>query len=130
MASLTNDPRPANFWKWLDPRGRAIGNWAFILNRLSALGLTFYLFLHLIILGSLARGPEAYGQFLELIHSPIFVFGEWIVVVGGLIHGLNGLRIALNSFGIAVPYQRQLFYVLMVLAAIGSLYFAVRMFTA
>jgi len=33
--------------RWFDPRWRAVGTWAFILNRVSGLGLTVYLFLHL-----------------------------------------------------------------------------------
>ena len=112
------------------PRWRHSGTWAFILNRVTALGLTVYLYLHLVILRSLAGCPEGYDVFLATIRSPIFVFGELLVVIGGLIHGLNGLRIALNSFGIAVPYQRQLFYGLMVIAIITSVIFGVRMFTA
>lgn len=122
--------KAGNFVRWFDARNRSTGMWAFVLNRLSAIGLTFYLFLHLIVLSTLARGEAAYGQFLAIIHSPLFVFGELLVVVGGLYHGLNGLRVALTSFGIAVPYQKQLFYVLFAIAAIVSLFFAVRMFTA
>lgn len=119
-----------NVIRWFDARGRSSGMWAFVMNRLSAIGLTVYLFLHLAVLGTLARGPEAYGAFLDLIHNPFFVAGELLVVVGGLYHGLNGLRIALNSFGIAVPAQKTLFYILFAIAAIASLVFAVRMFTA
>jgi len=122
--------KPSNAIKWFDPRSRQVGSWAFILNRITALGLTFYLFLHLGILSQLAQGPDAYDGFLATIHSPVFVFGEFLVVSAGIIHGLNGIRIALNSFGIAVPYQKQLFAGLMVLAILGSLIFAVRMFTA
>jgi len=86
--------------------------------------------MHLLVLGQLANGPDAYDKFLSLIHNPFFIFGEWLVVAAGLIHGLNGLRIALTSFGIAVPNQRTMFYILMVIAVVGSLVFAVRMFTA
>lgn len=126
----SNPQKPSNAINWFDPRSRQVGSWAFILNRITALGLTLYLFLHLGILSQLAQGPDAYDGFLATIHSPIFVFGEFLVVSAGIIHGLNGIRIALNSFGIAVPYQKQLFAVLIVLALVGSLIFAVRMFTA
>lgn len=122
--------KPGNFWRWFDARNRAVGMWAFVFNRISAIGLTFYLFLHLVVLSTLAGGEAAFSQFLEIIHSPVFIFGELLVVIAGLYHGLNGLRVALTSFGIAVPYQKQLFYVLFAIAAILSLYFAVAMFTA
>lgn len=130
MSTPTNQPSPKNWYKWFDPRGRDLGTLAFILNRLTALGLTFYLFLHLIVLGQLAIGPDAYDQFIELLHSPVFIFGELLVVIAGIYHGLNGLRVGLTSFGIAIPYQKQIFIGLLVLTIIGSIYFGITMFTA
>lgn len=116
--------------KWFDVRSRDVGMWAFALNRITAIGLVVYLFLHLVVLSTLARGPEAYDRFLEIIKSPVFIFGEWLVVAAGLYHGLNGIRIALTSFGIAVPYQRQIFYALFLITALVSLIFGIRMFSA
>jgi succinate dehydrogenase / fumarate reductase cytochrome b subunit len=126
----TPPQKPSDAWKWFDPRGREPGSWAFIINRLSALGLTIYLYLHLYILGKLSQGPEAFDSFVHAAKSPLIIFGELLVIFGGLYHGLNGLRIALNSFGIAVPYQRQLFYGIFLITIIGSVIFAIRMFTA
>lgn len=114
--------------RWFDPRWRGVGTWAFILNRLSGIGLTLYLFLHLIVLGTLGRGPAAYDQFIALARSPVLVAGELLVVVAGLYHGLNGLRVALTSFGIGVARQRTLFYGLLALVVLGGLAFALRMF--
>lgn len=130
MNKSANEPSAKRFWNWFNLEGREITGWGFSLNRITALGLTFYLYLHLIILSSLARGPEAYESFLKLIHSPTFIFGEFLVVAAGIIHGLNGIRIALTSFGIAVPQHRSLFIILMILAGLASLFFAIRMFTA
>src|SRR5678816_4104055 len=50
-------PRPP---RWLDPRGRHLGTWAFVANRVTGLGLVGYLYLHLAILSTLLRGPEAW----------------------------------------------------------------------
>ena len=125
-----NEPRASYFYCWFDPRQRDLGYWAFVLNRVTALGLTLYLSMHLIVLGQLAEGPGAYDQFLRLIHNPIMVFAEWLVVAAGIIHGLNGIRIGLTSFGIAVPHQKQLFMGLMAVALLASLVFAVHMFAA
>ncbi len=128
MNRITNQPTPGNFWKWIDPRGRQVGTLGFILNRITALGLTLYLFIHLVILSQLARGPEAYSNFLEIIHHPLFVFGEWLVVIAGLIHGLNGIRIGLNSFGIGVSQQKAILYGVVAIALVCGLIFAVKMF--
>jgi succinate dehydrogenase / fumarate reductase cytochrome b subunit len=125
----TRKPSPSNVSRWFDPRSRQPGTVAFILNRITAIGLTIYLFLHLIVLYRLSQGPEAYDGFLELVHSPIYVFGELLVVAAVLIHGLNGLRVIVNSLGLAVPYQRQLFYIILVFAILATLVFGIRMFT-
>jgi succinate dehydrogenase / fumarate reductase cytochrome b subunit len=130
MNENQNQPSARKFWSWFNPAGRKITGWGFSLNRITALGLTLYLYLHLIILSSLASGPDAYESFLKLIHSPIYIFGEFLVVAAGIIHGFNGIRIALTSFGIAVPQQKPLFVALMILAGITCLFFAIRMFTA
>jgi len=129
MNAANNQPSARKLFSWFNPMGRQVGGWGFILNRVTGLGLTLYLYLHLVILGQLAMGPNAYDNFLKLIHNPIFVFGEFLVVAAGLIHGLNGLRVGLTSLGVAVPQQKGLFIGLMILAVLASLYFAYRMFT-
>jgi len=121
--------KPTNLIKWFDPRNKSLGSWAFILNRITGLGLTLYLFLHLIMLGQLAKGPEAYDGFIALVRNPIFLAGELLVIAAALIHGLNGIRIGLTSFGVAGSKQKQLFIGLMTVAIIAIVYFAVRMFS-
>lgn len=128
MENTRNQPSAGKFWTWFNPLGRQVGSWAFILNRITALGLTFYLFLHLIILGRLAQGPEAYDSFLELTENPIVKLGELLVVAAVILHGLNGIRIILTSFDIGVARQKQLFYGFMALAVIVILVFTVRMY--
>jgi len=127
MRALARKPIFSQAARWFDPRWRGVGTWAFILNRLSGIGLTLYLFLHLIVLSTLARGPAAYDSFIALAKSPLMVAAELLVVVAALYHGLNGLRVALTSFGVGVAHQKALFYGLLVLVAAGGLLFAVRM---
>jgi succinate dehydrogenase / fumarate reductase cytochrome b subunit len=115
---------------WFDPRGRRVSGWGFILNRLTAIGLTFYLYLHLIMLGKLAQGPEAYDSFIAFAKQPLILFGEMLVIIGGLYHGLNGVRIALNSFGVGVRAQKQLLYGVLGVTIVGSLIFGLRMLAA
>ena len=130
MTDKRRNPSLAHIVRWFDPRGRQAGTWAFILNRVTAIGLTVYLYLHLIVLGRLAQGPQAYDSFVALAKSPIFILGELLVVAAAIYHGLNGLRVALTSFGFAIPYQKQLFYGLMTISLIGCVIFGVKMFSA
>ena len=128
MDTTRNQPSARRFWSWFIPVRRDIGSWAFALNRITALGLTFYLFLHLIILGKLAQGPGAYDEFLVLTENPLIKLGEWAVVAAAILHGLNGIRVVLTSFGVGVTRQRQLFYGLMFVAALVILIFTARMY--
>lgn len=128
MDTTQNQPSARRFWTWFVPLRRDIGSWAFALNRITAIGLTIYLFLHLIILGQLAQGPGAYDQFLLLTENPFIKFGEWLVVAAAILHGLNGIRIILTSFGVGVTRQKQLFFGLMALAIVVILFFTMRMY--
>ncbi len=130
MNEKSNLPAPRKFLSWFNPIGRQTGGWAFILNRITALGLTLFLYIHLLVLGKLAQGPDAYDGFVRLTHQPLFIFGELLVVAAGFLHGLNGVRIVLTTFGISVPYQKQLFYALMTLAALAIILFGYHMFTS
>ncbi len=125
-----NAPSPVKFWRWFDPRNRSFSFWAFILNRITALGLVLYLFLHLIALGQLAIGQEAYDNFIKFAHTPAIKVAEMFVIAGGLIHGLNGIRIGLTSFGIGSRQQRAIFAAMMGLALIGLVIFGIKMFSA
>ncbi len=130
MENKINRPSASRFWSWFNPVGRQTGGVGFILNRLTAIGLTLYLFLHLSVLSKLAQGPAAYDSFIKMAKSPIFLAGELLVVAGVFIHGLNGIRIVLTSFGVSVTRQKQLFVGLMALAVVIILVFAVKMITA
>ncbi len=128
MSRFNNQPSANKVWKWFNPMGRQLGGLAFSLNRLSALGLTVYLFLHLVVLGQLAIGESAYQSFLDLINHPLFILAELLVVAAGIFHALNGLRIVLTSFNIGVGIQKQLFVGIFLLSTVAALIFAVRMF--
>ncbi len=126
---MTNAPAPTKFWRWFDPRSRSVSTWAFILNRITGLGLTLYLFIHLIALGQLAIGQQDYDNFISLVHSPLFKLAEMFVIAGGLIHGLNGIRVGMTSFGIASAQQKIIFAGLMVIALAGLVFFGIKMFS-
>ena len=103
---------------WFDFRSRSLGMLAFVLNRLTGIGLVVYLGLHLVVLSLLAGGESRWDAFLALIRSPIFLALDVILIAGVLIHGLNGIRVALLGFGIGVQSQRIVFLFLMAAALI------------
>lgn len=113
---------------WLDPRGRHLGGLAFILNRLSGLGVLLYLYLHLVILTQLARGADAWDGFVALASSPVVLVFDVVLLGGLLLHGLNGIRIALVGLGLVEHRQKALFVALAVGAVLVAGVAALRIF--
>ena len=123
----TTDPaRPKSPLRaWFDLRGRSVGTLAFALNRLTAIGLTIYLFLHLAILSLLLRGPESWDSFVRIARSPLFLTLDVVLLFGVVYHMFNGIRLALVGMGMANKQQKSLFYGLvglaMVLFVVGAI---------
>ena len=115
---------------WFDFRRRGTGHFAFSLNRITGLGLVFYLYLHLAVLSQLLGGEAAWNGFLETATTPLFLGLDVLLVFGLLAHGLNGLRVALIGSGFVPNRQKALFYTLMTFGAILLIYSAIHVFTA
>lgn len=115
-------PRPVG---WLDPRGRTLGHVAFVGNRITGLGLVFYLYLHLAVLSLLLRGAEAWNDFLEIATTTVFLLLDVLLLFGLLYHGLNGLRVTLVGTGYVANRQKALWWAG---AVIGTLVLALGAF--
>jgi succinate dehydrogenase / fumarate reductase cytochrome b subunit len=116
--------------QWGDVRRRGLGMWAYALNRLTGLGLVVYLYLHLAVLSRLAGGPAGWDAFIAVARTPAFLALDVLLLAGLLIHGLNGLRVTLNGFGLGVPAQKRLFVALMLVAALALIASALKIFQA
>jgi succinate dehydrogenase / fumarate reductase cytochrome b subunit len=92
--------------------------WAYVLNRLTGIGLVVYLYLHLVILSTLARGPEAWDSFVALAKSPPVLVFDVVLLVGLLIHSLNSTRLVLTSLGVGLRAHKPMFIGLMVVTAV------------
>ena len=106
---------------WFDPRGRALGGFAFAVNRITGLGLVFYLYLHLAVLSMLLRGEHAWNDFLRIATSWVFLSLDVLLLFGLLYHGLNGIRVALVGTGVVPNRQKALWWSLGVIGTIALL---------
>jgi succinate dehydrogenase / fumarate reductase cytochrome b subunit len=129
--SVNAEPKPAarKPMQWLDLRGRQVGFWAYLAMRLSGIGLVVYLYLHLVILNQLTVGPGAWDGFVALARSPIFLALDVVLIIGLLVHGLNGLRLALVGFGIGVPRHKTMLWIGVTLAVILTVLSALAIFS-
>ncbi len=102
---------------WFDPRASSAGMWAFLIHRLSGLGLVAYLFLHLALLNLLRGGPGQWDAFIALARSPLFLALDVLLLAGVLLHALNGLRLAILGLGGGWRYQKQTLWLVLFLSA-------------
>ncbi len=108
-----------NFLRWLLPFKKGVGMYAWILHRLTGLGILAYLFLHLVTISSLTQGVE--GLFHEetyLYTAMIFNFLKFGLAIAIIYHGLNGFRVILIDFGVPVKYHKPLFWIFLILGII------------
>jgi succinate dehydrogenase / fumarate reductase cytochrome b subunit len=99
-----------------------IGMWAWILHRLTGLGLVLYIFIHIVLMSSsLLRGQQAFDAMLSyLMGHLVFQVLETLLLGAALYHGFNGIRILLFDLGLGIGVRRQkvLFWIFMIIAAI------------
>ena len=95
----------------------AIGMWAWVLHRITGLGLVFYILLHIILMGiSLLSGQVDFDETLSLLMGhPFFEVLDVLLLGAVLYHGLNGIRVLLFDIGIGVSLkaQRRIFWIFM-----------------
>jgi succinate dehydrogenase cytochrome b556 subunit len=87
---------------------RHSGSWAYILHRISGIGLTFYLFLHIYALTGLTKGRAAFAEEMALFTTPPFKFLEWFLGALVIFHAFNGIRIAVVDLADGAKYHKTL----------------------
>ncbi len=78
-------------------RGK-IGQWSWVLHRVSGLGTLLFLILHVIDTSWAAFAPDLYAEAIDQYQSPLFTIGEFILIACVVYHAYNGLRIILFDY--------------------------------
>jgi succinate dehydrogenase / fumarate reductase cytochrome b subunit len=86
------------------------GAWAWILHRLTGIGLTGYIIMHIFALSTLQRGKEPFDAEMALFQTPVFLFFEWLLGALVFYHALNGIRIVLVDLANGSRYHKALYY--------------------
>lgn len=119
-------------WGWVYGGRYGVERYAYLLHRLTGLGLLAYFIMHIYVTGSRIGGQEKWESAMKLFESPLFKFGEFLVFLAFAYHALNGLRLGITELGYMIgkptrpiyPYrtsilhQRPLLVVIMIVAAI------------
>jgi len=85
-----------------------LGMKLFLLQRVTGLGIAFYLLMHITVIGSVRSGPQAFDAMMTRVSEPAWLFKplEALLMAVLLIHGLNGLRITILDFGSLAKHHR------------------------
>lgn len=87
----------AALYQGITYRGRE-GHWAWMLHRVSGLGILLFLFLHVLDIFLVGVGEEIFTTFLFLYHAPLFKVFELALIFGVIYHAFNGVRVILVDF--------------------------------
>jgi succinate dehydrogenase / fumarate reductase, cytochrome b subunit len=82
-----------------------LGAYMFVGHRLTALALTFYLYVHLITLGSALSGREDFDSAMALMSNPTIRTLELALVALVVFHTLNGVRLSMLAFFPGVSHR-------------------------
>ncbi|MFZ5632165.1 MAG: succinate dehydrogenase, cytochrome b556 subunit [Bacillota bacterium] len=102
----------------------AVGMWAWLLHRVTGIGILLYLLLHAALMGTaLIGGSEAFNATLTfLMTSPVLHLAELVLVGAVIYHGLNGIRLLLFDIGIGFSRQKEIFWVSLLIGAAMWIY--------
>jgi succinate dehydrogenase / fumarate reductase cytochrome b subunit len=89
-------------------RGGA-GSWAYVLHRLSGIGVWLFIVLHVLDIWLVGNSPQLYDEVLAFYASPVGRLMETALGAALLYHALNGMRILLiDLWPSFTPHHRKL----------------------
>ena len=94
------------------------GSWAWILHRVTGLGLTAYIYVHIYALTTLTQGEKAFDDEMKLFTTPVFKVLEWLLFTLVLYHSFNGVRIVLVDWANGARYHKKILSVVYVLGIV------------
>src|ERR1019366_8207794 len=107
--AYTPNREPVSAWNKLIARYRRdSGEWAYILQRLTGIGLVVYLFIHIWALSSLTQGKAAFAQEMKTFTTPPFKVVEWLLGALVMFHAFNGIRVAVVDLANGARYHKKL----------------------
>ena len=99
---MTQDEHKEGIKGMVNPRRYGIERVAYLLMRLSGLGLLAYFIGHIYETSNILRGQVGWDDFLELISSPESHILLSIIIAMCVFHTVNGVRVMLGHGGVGV----------------------------
>jgi len=101
-------------------RGQA-GQWSWLFHRVSGLAVLIFLLIHIVDITLIGFGPTVYNDALKVFSTAPFRIFTLALIGALLYHAFNGTRIILVDFWPSgYKFQRQMFYIVMVVTILCS----------
>ena len=89
-------------WWWLQKRSYT----GFVLRELTSVFVAFFAVVSLWQLRALAQGPEAYGQFLARLKTPLFLVLDTVALLFVLFHAITWFNLTPKAMVVRVRRKR------------------------
>ena len=104
--------------EYLTYRGKQ-GQWAWMLHRITGLGVLLFLLIHIADIALIGWGPQVFDKLLFIYRQTPFRLGEVGLAGAVLYHALNGIRITIIDFWpAATRVHKRLVYAVVVIFSI------------
>lgn len=76
----------------------AIGQWSWVLHRLSGIGILLFFVIHIVDTSWSVFYPGLYEKAIAVYQTPLFTIGEFALIAAVVYHAYNGLRIVILDY--------------------------------
>ncbi len=94
--------RPVSVWWWLQNRAYT----GFVLRELTSVFVAFFALVYLWQLRALVHGPDAYGQFLARMRSPLFLTLNTVAFLFVLVHSITWFNLTPKAMVLRLSGKR------------------------
>jgi len=102
----------SSLWKGITYKGGP-GHYAFILHRLTGIGVATFVTLHIVDNFVVMFGEDAFSEVLNLYSNPIMRLLEVFLIFSVIYHAFNGLRVIIMDFWAPSSHmQQKLWYIM------------------
>ncbi len=74
------------------------GMLSWLLHKVTGFSIVLFLLFHIWGMSQMSKGPDAFNTVIEAYKTPLFRFGEVLLLGALLFHGINGIRLIMGEF--------------------------------
>ena len=89
---------------------------SFLFRRLSGVALALYLFIHMLVIGTVNSGTSSFDEAMSFLTQPLFKLFEIALLAAFAYHTLDGIRLLVVSYTTVTDQRKAMFYALLIVA--------------